>query len=73
MTGNPIIATVSEMMLGWLSEYHRGLLHWSGKEDVTLSEHARIVEFIAAHDGDGAVEAMRFHLAPSADLYTHHA
>lgn len=72
ITGNPIIATVSEAMLGWLFEYHRGLLYWSGKEGVTLSEHARIVDFIDARDAEQAVSEMRGHLDRSAALYAHH-
>ena len=72
ISGNPIVSTVSEAMLRWLFEYHRGLLHWSGKEHVTLSEHAQIVDLIAEKDSDGAVEAMRAHLDRSAYLYVHH-
>lgn len=73
ITGNPIISTVCEAMLRWLAEYHHGLLHWSGKEDVTLSEHAKIVDFIEVREGDRAVAAMQAHLDRSEALYTHHA
>ena len=62
ISGNPIMAAVSRAMLAWLFEYHGSLLHWSGKEDVTLSEHARIVDLIEAGDADGAVAAMAAHL-----------
>ncbi|WP_226578089.1 transcriptional regulator NanR [Acuticoccus sediminis] len=71
LTGNPIIVTVSDAMLRWLFEYHHSLLHWSGNEDVTLAEHARIVDLIEAGDADGAVEAMRAHLDRSDALYVH--
>lgn len=60
--GNPIIASVSEAMLGWLFEYHASLLHWSGKEDVTLAEHEALVDLIEAHDIEGAVACMTRHL-----------
>ncbi|MFW2542420.1 transcriptional regulator NanR [Primorskyibacter sp. 2E107] len=62
MSGNPIMAAVSGAMLAWLFEYHGGLLHWSGKEDITLAEHGRIVDLIAAHDEEGAVAEMARHL-----------
>ncbi|MCE7027165.1 transcriptional regulator NanR [Jiella avicenniae] len=66
---NPIIAAVSVAMLRWLFEYHTALLHWSGKEEITLAEHARIVDRIAAHDAEGAVATMRDHLDRSLELY----
>lgn len=65
LTGNPIILSVSDAMLGWLFEYHVSLLHRSGSEDVTLAEHAKIVDHIEAHDAEGAVEEMRRHLERS--------
>ncbi|MFZ7092946.1 transcriptional regulator NanR [Primorskyibacter sp. 2E233] len=69
MSGNPIMAAVSSAMLGWLFEYHSSLLHWSGKEDVTLAEHTRIVDLIAAKNPDGAVAEMARHLARSQDAF----
>ncbi len=69
ITGNPIIESVSRAMLGWLFEYHTTLLHWSGNEDTTLAEHARIVDRIAAHDGDGAVTEMARHMDRSAEAF----
>lgn len=73
IAGNPIIATISQAMLRWLFEYHVGLLHFSGREHVTLSEHTGIVDVIEAHDGEAAVAAMRAHLDRSSDLYSHPA
>lgn len=72
MVGNPIVSAVSEAMLRWLFEYHASLLHWSGKEDVTVTEHTRIVDLIEKQDPDGAVEAMRNHLDRSLDRYEPH-
>ena len=72
IVGNPIVTAVSEAMLRWLFEYHASLLHWSGKEDVTVTEHARIVDLIEKQDPDGAVEAMRSHLDRSLDRYEPH-
>lgn len=67
--GNPIIAAVSGAMLRWLLEYHVSLLHWSGKEDVTLSEHERIIDAIAANDPDKAAAEMKMHLDRSQTLF----
>lgn len=66
MTGNPIIVSVSRAMLGWLFEYHVSLLHWLGKENVTLSEHAQMIDLIEQHDVEGAVAMMSRHLTRSA-------
>ncbi len=73
IAGNPILLAVSQAMLKWLFQYHSALLHWSGKEEVTLRDHDLIVDLIAAHDGDGAVAAMRAHLDRSNPRYQHHA
>lgn len=69
MCDNPIITAVSEAMLRWLFEYHTSLLHWSGNEEITLTEHERIVDLIATGDAEAAVAAMRTHLDRSLDLY----
>ena len=69
ITGNPIIVSVSEAMLGWLFEYHVNLLHWSGKEEVTLSEHAEMIDLIEKHDVEGAVKTMERHLTRSAGAF----
>ncbi len=67
--GNPIIAAVSGAMLRWLLEYHVSLLHWSGKEDVTVSEHEGIIAALAANDPDKAADAMKMHLDRSQTLF----
>jgi len=66
---NPVIVAASDAMLRWLHEYHISLLAWSGNEEVTLGEHARIVERIAGNDADGAAVAMEKHLDRTRDLY----
>ena len=38
-------------------------------EELTLAEHTRIVDAIAAGDGDAAAEAMRVHLVRANELY----
>jgi len=67
--GNPIIAAVSGAMLRWLLEYHVSLLHWSGKEDVTMSEHERILAALAENDPEKAATEMTIHLDRSQTLY----
>lgn len=67
--GNPVIAAASAAMLGWLRDYHSSLLQWSGKEQVTLAEHERIIQAIAANDADRAVEEMKSHLDRSEALF----
>lgn len=69
ISANPIISEASQAMLRWLFEYHTSLLHWSGKEELTLAEHADIVDQIEARAPDRAVAAMRAHLDRSRDMY----
>ena len=38
-------------------------------EEITLTEHDRIVDLIAAHDRDGATAMMRDHLERATSLY----
>lgn len=71
VSNNPILLATSQAMLRWLFQYHGVLLHWSGNEEITLREHAQIVDLIAARDGDGAVKAMQDHLDRSNPLYRH--
>lgn len=70
ITDNPIIVAVSAAMLRWLLEYHVSLLHWSGKEKMTLREHGRIIARIEAHDADAATAEMQRHLDRSNALFT---
>ncbi len=69
ISANPIIAEASRAMLRWLFEYHTSLLHWSGKEAVTLAEHTGIIDQIEAKAPDQAVAAMRAHLDRSSEMY----
>ena len=69
VSGNPICMAVSEAMLQWLGEFHRELVHVPGAENVTISEHRRILECVANHDVEGAVRAMTDHLTRVSQLY----
>jgi GntR family transcriptional regulator, sialic acid-inducible nan operon repressor len=66
---NPIFLAVSDAMLGWLSNYHVGLLRKLGREKQTLSEHRLILDRIGAHDVEGSAAAMLSHLTRVNDLY----
>ena len=72
LTGNRILSAVSQAMLGWLFRFHSDLLIWSGHEDITLAEHAGIVDAIEAHDA-GAPRRRRWMRisARSNPLYQH--
>lgn len=69
ISDNPIVLSVSNAMLGWLFEYHDGVLHWQGNEKVTLDEHSKITDCIEAHDVDGAVAIMGQHLDRSSAAF----
>ncbi|SIT90689.1 transcriptional regulator, GntR family [Yoonia rosea] len=70
ITGNPLIHSITEMMLTWLFEYHSSLLLWSGQEQKTLDEHVAIVNFLRANDDEGAVRAMDDHLNRANSRFT---
>lgn len=70
VTGNPLLETVTQAMLTWLFDYYTPLLHWEGREQTTLREHATLVELLAAHDADGVVRMIKDHLSRSDPLYT---
>lgn len=67
---NPIYTALSEAMFGWLAAFHTELVRASGAENLTLDEHRRIVERIAAHDVEGAARAMTAHLTRANKLYS---
>ncbi|WP_112313232.1 transcriptional regulator NanR [Pseudogemmobacter bohemicus] len=67
--GNPVITALSHAMLGWLFNHHNTLLHWSGHETVTLSEHEAITDALEARDPEQAAAMMQKHLDRSERLY----
>lgn len=62
VSGNPLIHSITQMMLTWLFEYHSSLLLWSGREETTLQEHTDIVEYLRANNIKGAAVSMKNHL-----------
>jgi DNA-binding FadR family transcriptional regulator len=69
ISGNPIFPSIVESMFRWAREYYQTMVRAPGAEELTLSEHQRIVDAIARHDGDAAAEAMRAHLDRANELY----
>lgn len=69
LTGNPIFPATVEAMFGWLAAYHRSLVRAPGVETLTIAEHERLYEAIAANDPDAAAAAMRDHLTRANALY----
>jgi DNA-binding FadR family transcriptional regulator len=67
--GNPIFPSIVEAMFRWASEYYQALVRAPGAEELTLAEHERIVDAIAAKDGNGAAAAMHAHLSRANTLY----
>lgn len=72
ITGNSIFPGLSEALMGWLGEFYTQLVRVPGTEDLTLSEHALILEAIAAGDADAAERAMRDHIQRANKLYARH-
>ena len=69
MSGNPIFPALVEAMFDWLGEYYRVLVRAPGAEDLTITEHRRILEAIEAHDGEAAGAAMHDHITRANALY----
>lgn len=71
ISGNPIFPAIVEALFRWASEYYRAMVRAPGAEELTLAEHGRIVDAIAAHDAQGAADAMQAHLTRANTLYRH--
>ena len=69
ISGNPIFPAIVEALFQWASADYRPLVRAPGAELLTLEEHSRVVDAIAAGDADAAAAAMRAHLARSNALY----
>ena len=69
ISGNPIFPAIVEAMFNWASEYYQSIVRAPGAEELTLAEHQRIINAIAAHQPDEAAQAMRDHLLRANELY----
>ena len=66
---NPLLQAITQAMLTWLFEYYKPLLHWSGRENTTLLEHAALVDQLEAREAGSAAALMRQHLDRSDPFY----
>jgi DNA-binding FadR family transcriptional regulator len=69
MSGNPIFPAIIEGMFRWLGEYYRSMVRAPGAEQLTLAEHERIVDALAARDAARAEQAMHDHLTRANTMY----
>lgn len=69
ITGNTVCVILSEAMLDWLFNFRRELLRLPGSEFITLAEHERLLNAIAAHDAVEAERAMVDHLTRANERY----
>lgn len=69
ISGNPIFPSIVEALFRWAGEYYQAMVRAPGVEDLTLTEHERILEAIERHDPVGAEAAMRAHLTRANQLY----
>ena len=69
MSGNPVFPAAVEGMLAWLGTYYHSLVRAHGAETLTLQEHQRIYDAIAAGQPDEAAQAMSDHLNRASALY----
>lgn len=69
ISGNPIFPATIEAMFNWASAFYHSIVRAPGAEELTLSEHQRILDAIACRDADGAAQAMSDHLLRANVLY----
>ena len=69
ISGNPIFSSLSAALFDWLAHFHVVLVRKPGLEQLTLDEHAAIVEAIGSGDPDLAGQRMADHLYRANTLY----
>ena len=69
ISGNPIFPVIVEAIFLWAREYYQSLVRAPGAENLTLSEHEKIVDAIEARDPSAAADAMHLHLSRANELY----
>jgi GntR family transcriptional regulator, sialic acid-inducible nan operon repressor len=72
ITGNTIFPGLSQALMGWLAEFYTQLVRAPGTEQLTLTEHAQILDAIAVRDPEAAERAMRDHILRANRLYAQH-
>ena len=68
-----IFPAIVEAMFNWASAFYQTIVRAPGAEQVTLAEHTRIYEAIAARDPDASAMAMHDHLTRANVLYRAHS
>lgn len=66
---NPIFVALHDQISEWLKEQRVVTLAAKGQDKTAFEAHRRIYEAIAAHDPDGAEQAMREHLQQLATTF----
>jgi GntR family transcriptional regulator, sialic acid-inducible nan operon repressor len=69
ISGNPIFPAIVEALFNWASEYYQSIVRAPGAESLTLVEHQRIVDAIAAGDAQRAARVVTEHLTRASALY----
>lgn len=69
ISGNPIFTALIDAVFAWLSDFHSALVSSPGLEDLTLAEHAQILDAITKSDSEAAAAAMSDHLLRANALY----
>lgn len=69
ISGNPIFPAILEALFSWAIEFYHPLVRAPGAENLTLSEHERLVEAIASRNPQAAESAIREHLTRANELY----
>jgi DNA-binding FadR family transcriptional regulator len=68
-SGNMIFVALSQAVFEWLQRFHFDLVRLPGAEKLTIGEHTKIYDRIAAHDPDGAEKALTAHLTRTNKAY----
>jgi len=69
ISGNPIFATLGLALFQWLAEFHFDLVRSPGLEQLTLAEHAEIINAIEKSDPEAAAKVTDDHLNRADKLY----
>jgi DNA-binding FadR family transcriptional regulator len=69
ISGNPLFAATSKAMLDWLRHFWVAAVHQPGREELTLTEHQRILSCIKERNEEAAVQAITNHLLRANELY----
>ena len=69
ISGNPIFPAIIEAVFGWASAHYQSIVRAPGVEQLTISEHQKIIDAIASHAAETSVQAMSDHLNRANDLY----